>query len=440
MSSFPCCSKFLHFRKGTPSVGVVQFFVFKCLRKTVEREENASKERLVNEYLHYSKLVEVCRFKYWHPIYGRRLKFYRLDAADYSKLWLNFVSVSQNFRLLEELEHGEEGIGDGTMSYGMDDGDDIYIYIYIYIYMHSWTGTMIGPHNVSLYIKATFINGSYVVRLSGEVSYCPFPFWAYHKNCGMFFLGPLKHSFLGGSRPKFWLLSQALSVEPEKFGIPVNWQREYTMEDTLTQLKKEMAAPHNRKLVQPPEGMFFLDDDILDEYDNDECCKFLYANFMRRTTLNGTMDHVKVHPRFLQSNATSHKLALGGTFMDYPFKKRRLYQLENPLDSNNISGSPRKGEDDCGQNPNFQVQDSHGHWMIGNYSVLDYEARRYIDQRVEVPSGTTTEQYLAKLDEALQVAEHAFDPELVIYNAGTDIPELVLSPRYDDTIKRICSL
>lgn len=52
---------------------------------------------------------------------------------------------------------------------------------------------------------------------------------------------------------------------------------------------------------------------------------------------------------------------------------------------------------------------------------LDYEARRYIDQRVEVPSGTTTEEYLVKLDEALQVAEHAFDPELVIYNAGTDI-------------------
>lgn len=26
----------------------------------------------------------------------------------------------------------------------------------------------------------------------------------------------------------------------------------------LTQLKKEMAAPHNRKLLQPPEGTFFL--------------------------------------------------------------------------------------------------------------------------------------------------------------------------------------
>ncbi|XP_071692751.1 histone deacetylase 2 isoform X1 [Rutidosis leptorrhynchoides] len=52
---------------------------------------------------------------------------------------------------------------------------------------------------------------------------------------------------------------------------------------------------------------------------------------------------------------------------------------------------------------------------------LDYEARRYIDQRVEVPSGTTTEEYLVKLDEALQVAGNAFNPELVIYNAGTDI-------------------
>lgn len=46
-------------------------------------------------------------------------------------------------------------------------------------------------------------------------------------------------------------------VEPKKFGLLANWQREYTMEDILTQLKKEMAAPLNRKLVQPPEGTYF---------------------------------------------------------------------------------------------------------------------------------------------------------------------------------------
>ncbi|GMH12365.1 hypothetical protein Nepgr_014206 [Nepenthes gracilis] len=52
---------------------------------------------------------------------------------------------------------------------------------------------------------------------------------------------------------------------------------------------------------------------------------------------------------------------------------------------------------------------------------FDFEARRYISQKVEVPSGTSTNDYLKKLDKALEVAGHKFDPELVVYNAGTDI-------------------
>uniref|UniRef100_A0A7C9DFG1 histone deacetylase n=1 Tax=Opuntia streptacantha TaxID=393608 RepID=A0A7C9DFG1_OPUST len=71
---------------------------------------------------------------------------------------------------------------------------------------------------------------------------------------------------------------------------------------------------------------------------------------------------------------------------------------------------------------------------------LDYAARRYIDQRVEVLSGTSTEDYLQKLDNALEVAGNRFTPELIVYNAGTDILDgdplgrLRISP--DGIIKR----
>ncbi|KAH7856008.1 hypothetical protein Vadar_031551 [Vaccinium darrowii] len=133
------------------------------------------------------------------------------------------VVVPRNFRLLEELERGEKGIGDGTVSYGMDDGDDIY--------MRSWTGTIIGPHN------SVHEGRIYQLKLFCDKDYPEKP-----------------PSVRFHSRINMTCVNHETGVvEPKKFGILANWQREYTMEDILTQLKKEMAAAHNRKLVQPPE-------------------------------------------------------------------------------------------------------------------------------------------------------------------------------------------
>ncbi|CAN6231344.1 unnamed protein product, partial [Urochloa humidicola] len=137
------------------------------------------------------------------------------------------VVVPRNFRLLEELERGEKGIGDGTVSYGMDDADDIY--------MRSWTGTIIGPHNTvhegRIYQLKLFCDKDYPEKP---------PSVRFHSRINMTCVN-----------------HETGVVDPKKFGLLANWQRDYTMENILTQLKKEMAASHNRKLVQPPEGTFF---------------------------------------------------------------------------------------------------------------------------------------------------------------------------------------
>lgn len=137
------------------------------------------------------------------------------------------IVVPRNFRLLEELERGEKGIGDGTVSYGMDDSEDVF--------MQSWTGTIIGPrnsiHEGRIYQLKLFCDKDYPDKP---------PSVRFHSKIHMICVN--QHTGL---------------VEPSQLSVLANWQREYTIEKVLTELKREMAMSYNRKLPQPPEGSIF---------------------------------------------------------------------------------------------------------------------------------------------------------------------------------------
>ncbi|XP_042419731.1 ubiquitin-conjugating enzyme E2 variant 1D-like [Zingiber officinale] len=131
------------------------------------------------------------------------------------------VVVPRNFRLLEELERGEKGIGDGTVSYGMDDADDTF--------MRSWTGTIIGPPN------SVHDGRIYQLKLFCDMDYPDKPPMVR-------FQTPINMACVD---------QETGLVEPNLFPMLTNWQRKFTMEDLLVSLKKEMSASYNRKLHQP---------------------------------------------------------------------------------------------------------------------------------------------------------------------------------------------
>ena len=133
------------------------------------------------------------------------------------------VIVPRNFALLAELEKGEQGFGDGMVSYGLENSDDILL--------SHWNGTIIGPMN------STFENR--ILSLS--------------IHCGPQYpnVGP-NVRFL--SKVNMTCVTASGAIDQNKFQILRDWRSQYTLETVLQELRREMQSNNNRKLPQPTEG------------------------------------------------------------------------------------------------------------------------------------------------------------------------------------------
>ncbi|KAK3622434.1 E2 ubiquitin-conjugating protein mms2 [Elasticomyces elasticus] len=137
------------------------------------------------------------------------------------------AKVPRNFRLLEELEKGEKGLGAEACSYGLDEGDDLL--------MTNWNGTILGPpHSVHE-------NRIYSLKIHCGADYPDKP-------------------------PEVTFISKVNlpCVDPRNGRVDLSrlpsiatWKRDFTMETILIEIRRFMAAANNKKLPQPPEGTNF---------------------------------------------------------------------------------------------------------------------------------------------------------------------------------------
>eukprot|EP00727_Mastigamoeba_balamuthi_P006952 m51a1_g2878 putative ubc-like protein (144) ;mRNA; r:387721-388286 len=138
------------------------------------------------------------------------------------------VTPPRNFLLLNELSRGEGAkgvIGDGTVSWGLETPDDMTLSF--------WIASIIGPNGT------THENRLYSLRIHCDETYP-------QRAPAVRFISKINIPFVN---------QRTGEVDPRALPALGNWsQGKRSFEWLLTEIRREMASPANRRLPQPPEG------------------------------------------------------------------------------------------------------------------------------------------------------------------------------------------